>query len=32
MIDISAITFYNLENMMNKNKTINNIRQNEVNK
>ena len=27
MVDISAITFYNFENMMKKIKTINNIRQ-----
>ena len=32
MVDISAIMFYNFENMMNKIKTINNIRQNEVKK
>ena len=32
VVDISAMTFYNFENMMKKIKTINNIRQKEVNK
>ena len=32
MVDISAIKFYNFENMTKKIKTINNIRQKEVNK